>query len=107
MARCSTVAPLFRTLAAALHNAQESLAFTSEERLRTATGHRRSEGHTWRPKEGDDAPMTQIYRRPVQGVPLAMEPQLASWDAVGQPSQVRLAGFLAHVETVAAPMLTG
>ena len=51
------------------------------------------------------ARVTQRYRRPADGVQLVVQPRLASWDAAGQPGQVRLAGFLDHVATVAAPML--
>jgi hypothetical protein len=46
-----------------------------------------------------------LYRPPVGPVRLGVEPQLASWDAAGQPSQVRLARFLAEVELLAAPMM--
>lgn len=46
------------------------------------------------------------YRRPTGGAPLTVAPQLASWDAAGSSSQVRLAAFLAHVQAVATPMLT-
>lgn len=35
-----------------------------------------------------------------------MEPQLASWDAAGQPSQIRLARFLDHLESVASPLVS-
>jgi hypothetical protein len=35
-----------------------------------------------------------------------MAPQLASWDAAGSASQVRLAEFLAHLQAAAMPMLT-
>ncbi len=46
-----------------------------------------------------------VYRRPVDGVRLSVEPRLASWDRAGHPSQVALAGFLAHVDTLAAPAM--
>lgn len=36
---------------------------------------------------------------------LSVEPQLASWDRAGHPSQLRLASFLAHVDAVAAPII--
>ncbi|HET8684383.1 MAG TPA: hypothetical protein VFM54_21290 [Micromonosporaceae bacterium] len=39
--------------------------------------------------------------------PLTVPPQLASWDRAGHPSQVRLAEFLTHVETVAARQVAG
>lgn len=37
-------------------------------------------------------------------IPLGLEPQLASWDAAGRPSQVRLARFLDYLESVASPL---
>jgi hypothetical protein len=46
-----------------------------------------------------------VYRRPVGAVRLSVEPQLASWDRAGHPSQVKLAGFLAHMDAVAGPVL--
>jgi hypothetical protein len=45
------------------------------------------------------------YCLPTHGAPLEVEPQLASWDAAGTRSQVRLAAFLSHAESVAAPLL--
>ena len=33
------------------------------------------------------------------------QPQLASWDRAGHPSQVKLARFLAHVDAIAGPVL--
>jgi hypothetical protein len=36
---------------------------------------------------------------------LAVEPQLASWEVAGHPSQVRLARFLTEVEALAAPVM--
>jgi len=47
----------------------------------------------------------QLYRRPIDAVRLSVEPQLASWDASGQVSQVRLARFLTDLESVAGPMM--
>jgi hypothetical protein len=49
--------------------------------------------------------MAMVYRRPAGAVRLSVEPQLASWDRAGHPSQVKLAGFLAHVDAVAGPVL--
>jgi hypothetical protein len=49
--------------------------------------------------------MAVVYRRPVGAVRLSVEPQLASWDRAGHPSQVKLGGFLAHVDAVAGRML--
>jgi hypothetical protein len=40
-------------------------------------------------------------------VPLNVEPELASWDSAGQPSQTRLAHFLDHVQSVASPLVAG
>jgi hypothetical protein len=45
------------------------------------------------------------FRRPANPVPLALRPELASWDDAGHPSQARLAAFLAHIDTVAAPAI--
>jgi hypothetical protein len=50
--------------------------------------------------------MAKVYRRPAGAVRLNVESQLASWDRAGHPSQVKLAGFLAHVDAVAGPVLT-
>jgi hypothetical protein len=47
-----------------------------------------------------------VYQRPAGAVRLSVEPQLASWDRAGHPSHVELAGFLAHVDGVAGPVLT-
>jgi len=49
--------------------------------------------------------MVSMYRYPADAVRLSVEPQLASWDRAGHPSQVRLAGFLAHVDAVVAQAL--
>jgi hypothetical protein len=46
-----------------------------------------------------------VYRQPVNAVPLSVEPRLASWDRAGHPSQVALAGFLAHVDALTAPVM--
>ncbi|GAA4570301.1 hypothetical protein [Planotetraspora kaengkrachanensis] len=51
-------------------------------------------------------PMVQMYLRPTAAVRLAVEPQLASWDRIGHPSQLRLARFLTHVDAIARPMMT-
>lgn len=45
------------------------------------------------------------YGRPSGGVPLTVAPQLASWDAAGSIGQVRLAGFLTHLQAAATPLL--
>ena len=51
--------------------------------------------------------MTQVYHRPASaGMPLAVEPRLASWNRVGHPDQLQLAAFLDHVGSVAASMPT-
>jgi len=47
--------------------------------------------------------MAMVYRRPAGAARLKVTPQLAS--RAGHPSQVKLARFLAHVHTVAGPML--
>jgi hypothetical protein len=49
--------------------------------------------------------MAVVYRHPADAIRLRVQPQLASWDRAGQPSQVRLAGFLAHVDAAAALVL--
>ena len=49
--------------------------------------------------------MAVIFRRPPTAVRLKVAPQLASWDKEGTPSQLRLAGFLAHVAEVAGPVV--
>jgi hypothetical protein len=49
--------------------------------------------------------MAMVYRRPAGAVRLSVEPQLASWDRAGHPSQVKLAGFLAHMDAVSGPVL--
>jgi hypothetical protein len=49
--------------------------------------------------------MAMVYRRPAEVMRQSVKPQLASWDRVGHPSQVRLARFLAHVEAIARPVL--
>jgi hypothetical protein len=53
------------------------------------------------------AAMATVYHRPEGAVRLSVEPQLASWDRAGHPSQVKLAGFLAHLDAVAGPVLAG
>jgi hypothetical protein len=47
-----------------------------------------------------------LYSRPNSAVQLDVQPELASWDAAGHPSQERLARFLDHVATVAEPVMT-
>jgi len=47
-----------------------------------------------------------MYAPPAGAVRLDTEPQLASWDRAGHPSQIRLAGFLDHVTTVVGPIIT-
>ena len=49
--------------------------------------------------------MAMVYRRPVGVMRQSVKPQLASWDRAGHPSQVKLARFLAHVDTIAGPVL--
>jgi hypothetical protein len=49
--------------------------------------------------------MAVIFQRPAAAVRLKVSPQLASWDKAGTPSQLRLAGFLAHVAEVAGPVV--
>lgn len=49
--------------------------------------------------------MGHLYRRPGHAVTLDVKPELASWERAGHSSQVRLARFLAHVATVAEPMV--
>jgi hypothetical protein len=49
--------------------------------------------------------MAMIFRRPAGAVRLSVAPELASWDKAGTPGQVRLAGFLAHVDALAGPMM--
>ena len=49
--------------------------------------------------------MAMVYRRPVGLMRQSVKPQLASWDRAGQPSQVKLARFLAHVDAIAGPVL--
>jgi hypothetical protein len=50
--------------------------------------------------------MAMMYRRPAGVMRQSVKPQLASWDRAGHPSQVKLARFLAHVDVIAAPVLT-
>jgi hypothetical protein len=50
--------------------------------------------------------MATVYRRPADAVRLSVQPQLASWDRAGHLSQERLAGFLAHVDAAAGPVMT-
>jgi hypothetical protein len=45
--------------------------------------------------------VTRLYCRPVHPIELSVEPQLASWDHLGSPGQVKLSHFLAHAEAVA------
>src|ERR1043165_4025784 len=49
--------------------------------------------------------MALVYRRPAGVMRQSVKPQLASWDRAGHPSQVKLARFLAHVDTLARPVL--
>jgi hypothetical protein len=49
--------------------------------------------------------MAMIFRCPADAVQLKVAPQLASWDKAGAASQLRLAGFLAHVTEVAGPVV--
>jgi hypothetical protein len=49
--------------------------------------------------------MALVYRRPVGVMRQSVKPQLASWERVGHPSQVKLARFLAHVDVIAGPVL--
>jgi len=49
--------------------------------------------------------MAMVYRRPAGVMRQSVKPQLASWDRAGQPSQVKLARFLAHVDAIARPVL--
>jgi hypothetical protein len=49
--------------------------------------------------------MAMIFRCPTGAVRLKVAPQLASWDKAGTASQLRLAGFLAHVAEVAGPVV--
>ena len=49
--------------------------------------------------------MAMVYCRPVGVMRQSVKPQLASWDRAGHPSQVKLARFLAHVDTIAGPVL--
>ena len=51
------------------------------------------------------AHMAMVYRRPAGVMRQSVKPQLASWERAGHPSQVKLARFLAHVDTIAAPVL--
>src|SRR5215469_17971349 len=49
--------------------------------------------------------MAMVYRRPAGVMRQSVKPQLASWDRVGHPSQVKLGRFLAHVDVIAGPVL--
>jgi hypothetical protein len=51
--------------------------------------------------------VAMVYHRPAGAARLDLTPQLASWERAEHPSQVKLARFLAHVVTVAGPMLAG
>lgn len=50
--------------------------------------------------------MATVFRRPADAVRLSVQPQLASWDRAGHLSQETLAGFLAHVDAAAGPVMT-
>lgn len=52
------------------------------------------------------AHMAVVYRCPVGVMRQSVKPQRASWDRAGHPSQVKLGRFLAHVDAIAAPVLT-
>jgi hypothetical protein len=47
--------------------------------------------------------MAMVFRCPEPAVRLEVALQLASWDKAGTASQLRLAGFLAHVAEVVDP----
>jgi len=47
----------------------------------------------------------QVYQPPASRVRLDVEPVLASWDGAQTRSQVRLAQFLGHAASAAAPMM--
>jgi hypothetical protein len=49
--------------------------------------------------------MAMVYRRPAGVMRQSVKPQLASRDRAAHPSQVKLARFLAHVDTIAGPVL--
>lgn len=51
--------------------------------------------------------MAQLFHRPTTATRLTVAPRLASWDAAASASQQRLAAYLAHVEALAAPLMTG
>ena len=51
------------------------------------------------------ADMAMVYRRPAGVMRQSVKPQLASRDRAAHPSQVKLARFLAHVDTIAGPVL--
>jgi len=52
------------------------------------------------------APEVTFYAAPDgDHLPLSMQPELASWDRAGSPSQVRLAAYLDHVRHVVGPEL--
>ena len=46
-----------------------------------------------------------VYRRPAGAMRQSVKPQPASWERAGHPSQVKLRRFLAHVGTIAGPVL--
>ena len=50
--------------------------------------------------------MAVMYAPPASAVRLGTEPQLASWDRAGHPSQVRLGRFLDHVAAIVAPIIS-
>jgi hypothetical protein len=49
--------------------------------------------------------MPRVYRRPAGVMRHSVKPQLVSWERAGHPSQVKLRRFLAHVDTIAGPVL--
>jgi hypothetical protein len=46
-----------------------------------------------------------LFGRPVAGIMLSVEPELASWDRAGSMGQIRPAAFLAHVNGAASNAL--
>jgi hypothetical protein len=55
--------------------------------------------------EGKIDGMALLFARPEGGFALSVAPELASWDKAGSPGQVRLAAFLAHAGSLAAPAI--
>src|SRR5258708_5427402 len=49
--------------------------------------------------------LAMVDRRPVGVRRQSVRPQRASWDRAGNPSQVKLARCLAHVDAIAGPVL--